>query len=116
MDYVCANVSLTHPHHVGARVLINKNYSDPRYYFTGIIVKNKLTLDVKARGPDDYYVTLVAVHYQTNTTVAIAKCKKIRSFTESNTERNEKSARKYRRRNSIGRSVIWKRKRIGGKC
>lgn len=118
INCVYANVLLSHTQGIrtGNHILINKNYSNPRYYFTGIIVKNKLTLDVHAKRPDDYYVTLVALHYQTNTTIVIDKCKKKRGFTKSNTRGNVKTALKYRKRFPIGQPVIWKRKRIGGKC
>lgn len=114
-NYTCENIPFFENQYVRTenRVLTNKNYSDSRYYFTGIIVKNKLTVDINTRAPDNYYVKLVASHYQTNTTIVIDKCKKTRWFTTGDVE---KSARKYRKRFPIGQSVIWKRKRIGGKC
>lgn len=95
----------------------HKNYSDTHYYFTGVIIENKLIS--KAESYDDdpsygYYVGLVASH-QINTTI-LDICKKVRIFRKYSTEINKKHAQKFRKRFLIGQTVIWKRKRIGGKC
>lgn len=95
------------------RMLRNKTYSDDRYYFTGVIVSNYVKKDENYDdSPDTYQVKLVAQRYQFNTSIVIDRCRKTRIFAL----RRKHSALKYSRKFPIGQPVIWKRKRIGGKC
>lgn len=85
----------------------NKEYNNTKYYFRGIIIRNKQEIETHAKKSDDYIITLVAATYFNKT--IIDTCKKTRTYKQDD-------AKRWRKKFPIGQSVLWRTKKLGGKC